>query len=77
MNDAVSASALTVNAERIISIDARKMAKAWLSISNSADVAVHNGDTYQEHQLVPVVLGLSKALELFSESGGDVYVRLH
>ena len=77
MNDGVSTTTLTVNAERIVSIDARKMAKAWLSISNSADVAVHNGDTYQQHQLLPVVLGLSKALQLFSESGGDVYVRLH
>lgn len=52
------------------------LARAWLSISNAADVASHCGDVYLERQLTPVVLAIKAALDHANSTDSTVVVRV-
>jgi hypothetical protein len=52
------------------------LARAWLSISNAADVACHCGDVYLERQLTPVVLAIKAALDEANSTDSTVVIRV-
>jgi len=62
--------------DRVIAIRATPLARAWLAVSNAADVANHNGDVYASKQLIPIVTALKTAIESASSSDEPFFIRV-